>query len=85
MLEETGGSDLIFCVSLINSTKQSASVVVLNSNDLTTDFTGPRRVFTASTSVKKDQLRISSEISVLNFSGVSFTILIIKKKLVNEQ
>lgn len=73
-----GGSDLIFCESLINSTKQSASVVVLNSSDFTTDFTGPKRVFTASTSVKKDRLRISSEISALNFSGDSSNILIIK-------
>ena len=73
---ETGGSDLIFRERLISSIKQSARVVVLNSSDLTTDFTGPRRVFTASTSVKKDRLRISSEMSVLNFSGVSSNTLI---------
>jgi len=54
--------------------KQSASVVVLNSSDLTTDLTGPKRVFTASTSVKKDQLQISAEISSLNFSGFSSNI-----------
>ena len=66
----TGWRDLIFCESLISS----ARVVILNSNDLTTDFTGPRRVFTASTSVKKDLLQISSEISLLNFSGVSSNI-----------
>jgi len=65
---------LIFCESLINSTKQSASVVILNSSDLIVDFTGPKRVFTASTSVKKDRLRISSEISAPNFSGVSSNI-----------
>ena len=70
----TNWKDLIFCESLISLTKQSARVVVLNSSDLTTDFTGPRRVFTASTSVKKDLLRISSEISLLNFSGVSSNI-----------
>ena len=70
----TGWRNLIFCESLISSTKQSARVVVLNSNDLTTDFTGPKRVFTASTSVKKDLLRISSEISLLNFFGVSSNI-----------
>jgi hypothetical protein len=51
---ETGGSELILCESLINSTKQSARVVVLNTSDLMTDFTGPKRVFTASTSIKKD-------------------------------
>ena len=67
---ETGGSELILNESFINSIKQSASVVVLNSNDLTTDFTGPKRVFTASTSVKKDRLQINVEISALNFSGV---------------
>jgi hypothetical protein len=37
---------------------------------------GPRRVFTAFTLVKKDQLQISSEISVLNFSGISSNTLI---------
>ena len=71
---ETGESELILCESLINSTKQFARVVVLNSSDLMTDFTGPKRVFTASISVKKDRLQTSAEISTLNFSGVSSNI-----------
>ena len=50
---ETGGSELILCKSLINLTKQFVRIIVLNSSDLITDFTGPKRVFTASTSVKK--------------------------------
>jgi len=71
---ETGGSELILCESLINSTKQFARVVILNSSDLTTDFTGPKRIFIASTSVKKDQLQTSAKILALNFSGVSSNI-----------
>ena len=71
---ETGGSELILCESLINSTKQSAKVVVLNSSDLMTDFIDFKGVFTAFILVKKDQLQISAEISALNFSEVSSNI-----------
>ena len=74
---------MILCESFINSTKQSARVVVLYFNDLIADFTGPSKILTASTSEKKDRLTSNVEISVLNFSGVSFNIYIIKK--VNNQ
>ena len=63
--------------------KQSARVVVLYSNDLIADFTGPSKILTASTSEKKDRLPSNVEISVLNFCGISFNIYIIKK--VNNQ
>ena len=69
---DIGKMKLILCDSFINSTKQSASVVDLNSRAFTADLTGPNKVLMASTSLKNDLLRNKFLISLFNISGHSF-------------
>jgi hypothetical protein len=59
---------------LINSIKQSASVVDLYSKAFIADFAGASKVLSASTSIKKVRLCNKILTSELNISGFSFDI-----------